>query len=46
MSDGGQPPRLNGTFRRLVRDTGLLKNEDAQNRTLFGPSHTYATFEL
>jgi integrase len=27
FSDGYQPPSLNGTFRRLMRDTGLLKNE-------------------
>jgi integrase len=27
-------------------DTGLLKNEDGQNRTLYSLRHTYATFEL
>jgi integrase len=46
FSDGYQPPSLNGTFRRLMRDTGLLKNEDGQNRTLYSLRHTYATFEL
>jgi integrase len=46
FSDGYQPPSLNGTFRRLIRDTGLLKNEDGQNRTLYSLRHTYATFEL
>jgi integrase len=45
FSDVYQPPSLNGTFRRL-RDTGLLNNEDGQNRTLFSLRHTYATFEL
>ena len=46
FSNGYQPPSLNGTFRRLMRDTGLLKNEDGQNRTLYSLRHTYATFEL
>jgi integrase len=46
FSDGYQPPSLNGTFRRLMRDTGLLKNEDGQNRTLYSLRHTYATFKL
>ena len=46
FSDSYQPPSLNGTFKRLMRDTGLLKNEDGQNRTLYSLRHTYATFEL
>jgi integrase len=46
FSDGYQPPSLNGTFRRLMRDTGLLKNEDGQTRTMYSLRHTYATFEL
>ncbi|WP_416548453.1 tyrosine-type recombinase/integrase [Limnohabitans sp. DCL3] len=46
FSDGYQPPSLNGTFRRLMRDTGLLKNEQGQTRTLYSLRHTYATFEL
>jgi integrase len=46
FSDGYQPPSLNGTFRRLMRDTGLLKNEEGQTRTLYSLRHTYATFEL
>lgn len=29
-----QPPSMNGTFRRLMRDTGLLKNTEGQTRTL------------
>jgi integrase len=29
-----------------MRDTGLLKNEDGQNRTLYSLRHTSATFEL
>jgi integrase len=27
-------------------DTGLLRNEEGQNRTLYSMRHTYATFEL
>jgi integrase len=46
FSDGYQPPSLNGTCRRLMRDTGLLKNENGQTRTLYSLRHTYATFEL
>ncbi len=46
FSDGYQPPSLNGTFRRLMRDTGLLKNEQGQTRTLYSLRHTYATLEL
>ena len=29
-----------------MRDTGLLKNEDGQNRTLYSLRHTYATLAL
>ena len=46
FSDGYQPPSLNGTFKRLMRDTGLLKNSEGQNRTLYSLRHTYATLEL
>jgi integrase len=46
FSNGYQPPSMNGTFRRLMRDTGLLKNTEGQTRTLYSLRHTYATFEL
>ena len=46
FSDGYQPPSLNGTFRRLMRESGLEKGEGGQNRTLYSLRHTYATFEL
>jgi integrase len=46
FSNGYQPPSLNGTFRRLMRDSGLEKNSEAQTRTLYSLRHTYATFEL
>ena len=37
---------VNGTFRRLMRDSGLLKTAEGQNRTLYSLRHTYATLEL
>ena len=43
---GHQPPSLNGTFRRLMRDSGLLEVSDGQARTLYSLRHTYATLEL
>ena len=46
FSDGYQPPSLNGSFERLLRDAGLLKGESGQNRTLYSLRHTYATLEL
>ena len=46
FSDGYQPPSLNGTFRRLMRDCGLEKNSEGQTRTLYSLRHTYATLEL
>jgi len=46
FTNGYQPPSMNGTFRRLMRDTGLLKNTEGQTRTLYSLRHTYATFEL
>jgi len=46
FSSGYQPTSLNGAFKRLMRDSGLLKNADGQNRTLYSLRHTYATLEL
>ena len=46
FSDGYQPPSLHGSFRRLMRDSGLLKTAGGQNRTLYSLRHTYATMEL
>jgi len=46
FSDGYQPSSLNGTFRRLMRESGLEKSEGGQNRTLYSLRHTYATLEL
>jgi integrase len=46
FTDGYQPPSLNGTFRRLMRDSDLLKSNEGDTRTLYSLRHTYATFEL
>lgn len=46
FSTGYQPHSFIGTFRRLMRDSGLLKGTDGQNRTLYSLRHTYATLEL
>ena len=46
FSNGYQPPSLNGTFRRLMRDSGLEKDAEGQTRTLYSMRHTYATLEL
>ncbi len=46
FSTGYQPPSLNCTFRKLMRDSGLEKNEQGQTRTLYSLSHTYATPQL
>jgi integrase len=46
FSNGYQPTSLNGAFKRLMRDSGLLKDGDGQNRTLYSLRHTYATLEL
>jgi integrase len=46
FGDGYQPSSLNGSFRRLMRDSGLEKNSEGQTRTLYSLRHTYATFEL
>ena len=44
--NGTQPHDLRGTFRLLMKDSGLLKDADGQNRTLYSLRHTYATLEL
>jgi integrase len=46
FSTGYQPPSMNGTFRRLMRDSGLEKNTEGQTRTLYSLRHTYATLEM
>ena len=46
FSDGYTPPSFIGTFRRLMRDSGLEKDSEGQTRTLYSLRHTYATLEL
>lgn len=46
FSNNYQPPDFGGTFRRLMRDCGLLKNAQNETRTLYSLRHTYATLEL
>jgi integrase len=46
FSNGYQPASLNGTFKLLMRDSGLLQDSNAQNRKLYSLRHTYATLEL
>jgi integrase len=46
FSDGRQPQSLVGTFRRLMRDSGLLTDLQGKARTLYSLRHTYATLEL
>ena len=45
FSDGHQPHSLVGTFRRLMRDSGLALDANGDNRTLYSLRHTYATME-
>ena len=45
-ADLHQPARVDGMFKRLLKDTGLLRNENGQVRTLYSLRHTYATLEL
>ncbi len=46
FSDGHQPHSLVGTFRKLMRDSGLLRDSAGQTRTLYSLRHTYATLAL
>jgi integrase len=46
FSTGYHPHSFVGTFRRLMRDSGLALTADGQNRTLYSLRHTYATMEL
>lgn len=46
FSDGHQPHSFVGSFRRLMRDSGLLADGAGQNRTLYSLHHTYATLAL
>jgi integrase len=45
-ADLHQPARVDGMFKRLLKDTGLLRDSNGQVRTLYSLRHTYATLEL
>ena len=45
-ADLHQPARVDGMFKRLLKDTGLLQTGSGQVRTLYSLRHTYATLEL
>ena len=45
-ADLHQPARVDGMFKRLLKDTGLLLTGNGQVRTLYSLRHTYATLEL
>ncbi|MBT8594363.1 site-specific integrase [Polynucleobacter paneuropaeus] len=43
LRDGSTTEHLNGTFRHLMRDSGINKNSaDGKNKTLYSLRHTYA----
>ena len=46
FSNGHQPMRIDGAFKRLMKDSGLGLSQDGQMRTLYSLRHTYATLEL
>lgn len=46
LRSGERTPSLNGTFRHLMRDSGLASDSMGKNRTLYSLRHTYAHFAL
>jgi integrase len=44
--NGHTPYRMEGVFRKLMRDSGLAKDGAGKTRTLYSLRHTYATFAL
>jgi len=38
---GYEPQGFEGSFRRLMRDSGLLKDSSGKNRTLYSLRHTF-----
>jgi integrase len=46
LRSGERTPSLNGTFRTLMRDSGLASDSMGKNRTLYSLRHTYAHFAL
>jgi len=46
LSDGTQPKRMDGTFKRFLTDIDMLSGAEGQERTLYSFRHFYATQEL
>ena len=46
LRNGNRTPSLGGTFKQLMRASGLLKSAGGTNRTLYSLRHTYATQAL
>lgn len=46
LSDGTQPARIDGTFKKFLIDSQLQVGAEEQNRTLYSLRHFYATQEL
>jgi len=46
LSDGTQPKRMDGTFKKFLLDAGLLVGAEDKARTLYSFRHFYATQQL
>ena len=46
LSDGSQPQRIDGAFKRFINSANLLTGAEGTSRTLYSFRHFYATQEL
>ena len=46
LSDGTQPKRIDGTFKKFLQDADLLVGAEEKSRTLYSFRHFYASQEL
>lgn len=46
LSDGTQPKRMDGTFKKFLKDADLLIGAEEKERTLYSFRHFYATQQL
>jgi integrase len=46
LRNGSQPARLDGTFKKFLKEHNMLVGTDNQNRSLYSLRHFYATQEL
>tara|TARA_R110002073_G_scaffold5473_7_gene33758 strand:+ start:370 stop:1599 length:1230 start_codon:yes stop_codon:yes gene_type:complete len=46
LSDGAQPARMDGTFKKFLHESGLTFGYENKPRTLYSWRHFYATVEL